>query len=81
MEHIITLKVLSSAGYQWIPVPTNNYKILDEKYAVDSDKIGSPSFVTFKLLALTEEPFKVTFNLKRPWQDTVKETKVFKFNE
>lgn len=82
----------TSAGYLWFPEPNDNYRLLKENgFTVNGGDnldlkdfaIGSPVTSVFEIEALTDEPFEVTFNLKRPWliDEEPMRSKTFKFNE
>lgn len=77
----VTLKEPAASGYLWLPVKQSTFLIMEKKYDVDYDNIGSSSKVTFKILPLTNEPVSVTFELRRPFEEDVTESRTFTFYE
>lgn len=77
----IVLSEPSSAGYQWLPVKNGKFLVKSKEYEIDEEYVGSPAKVTFTILPLTDEPFEIVFELKRPFEDSIAETQTFKFNE
>lgn len=81
MNYTINLKENASAGYQWLPDDSSKYLIKSKTYHNPSKLLGGSVDVSFEIMPLTDEPFEVVLNLKRPFEDKIVETRKFKFNE